>query len=192
MNLIKIALCILFAMVLLAGCTPRSMVDVDPTPAEEVVETAELLPEEIDEVIIEQIEESFEAEAPAEEQSETANANAAALTALFDGVRESVFPGTAGSSLTAAAHAAEMADFFAASGVSPDEVDRAARNYIASLSGDDVQLYEMQLDAVVGAFSNLTAENGAGLLEDCGYESSYYPWSEENVKDCFVALLGTD
>ena len=114
------------------------------------------------------------------------------LAALLDELRGRVFPGTAGSSLSAAACAAEMADFFFESGVSPDAVDRSVREMQASLPQDDAQLFEMQLDAVVGAFSNLTAENGKGLLDDCGYAAAHFPWDAENVRNCFVAMLGSD
>ena len=180
----------LFVLSLLAGCTPQKR-DETPPPAEESVVTAEFLPEEIDEIIAEQIEES--GAAPEEEQPDALEAErAAALEALLEEVRTSVFPGTAGNSLRAAAHAAAIADFFAESGMSPDEANACAQAYIASLSAEDAELFETQLDAVVSAFSNLTGENGAGLLEDCGYESAHFPWDGENVRDCFVALLGTD
>ena len=49
------------------------------------------------------------------------------LRALLEGVRGRYFPGTAGSSLSAAACAAELADFFLESGVGPDEVDRVVQ-----------------------------------------------------------------
>ena len=114
------------------------------------------------------------------------------LTAMLDAIRARVFPGTAGSSLSAAACAAELADFFVDSAMSPDTVDRVVQTYLAALSEEDAQLAEMQLDSVVGAFSSLTGENGSGLLEDCGYESAHFPWSGDNVRDCFVALLGSD
>ena len=190
MKLTVLILAVILALSALAGCSPQKKDEIPP-PAEERVETADFLPEEIDEIIAEQIEES--AAAPEEEQPDASEAErAAALAALLEELRTSVFPGTAGNSLRAAGRAAALADFFAESGMSPDEADRALRDYIASLSADDAALFEMQLDAVVGAFSNLTGENGAGLLEDCGCESAYYPWTEENVRDCFVALLGTD
>ena len=189
MTAIKLLICIMFALLLLAGCSPQNR-DAVPAPTEQIVEPAQLESEEIDEMIAEQIEES--GEVPPEGQTVEDEERAAALAALLEGIRTSVFPGTAGSSLTAAAHAAQMADFFAENGVSPDEADAAARAYIASLSEDDAQLFEMQLDSVLGAFSNLTGENGEGLLEDCGYESAYFPWDGENVRNCFIALLGSD
>ena len=188
MKILFILLCLL--CVLLAGCGPQKKSDA-PMPTEELVETAELLPEEIDEIIADQIEES--AAAPEETAADEAEAErAAALAALLEDVRTSVFPGTAGSSLSAAAHAAAIADFFCESGMSPDEADRAARAYMSSLSAEDAQLFEQQFDSVVSAFSSLRGENGAGLLEDCGYESAYFPWDAENAQSCFVALLGTD
>ena len=189
MKITVLIMAMLFALSLLAGCTPQKGSETPP-PAEASVETAEFLPEEIDEIIAEQIEES--AAAPEEQTDEGETERAAALEALLEDVRTSVFPGTAGNSLRAAGRAAAIADFFAESGMSPDEADRAVRDYIASLSAEDAEFFEMQLDAVVSAFSNLTGENGAGLLEDCGYESSRFPWEEENVRNCFAALLGTD
>ena len=118
--------------------------------------------------------------------------SAEGLRALLEDVRGRYFPGTAGSSLSAAACAAELADFFLESGVSPDEVDRVAQDCLGALSAEDAELFAQQLDGVVSAFSSLTGENGAGLLEDCGYAAEHFPWDDENVKNCFVALLGSD
>ena len=78
------------------------------------------------------------------------------------------------------------------SGVDPDEVDRVVQDCLGSLSAEDAELFAQQLDGVVSAFSSLTGENGAGLLEDCGYAAEHFPWKDENVKNCFVALLGSD
>ncbi|MBR0040576.1 MAG: hypothetical protein IJP64_04255 [Oscillospiraceae bacterium] len=189
MTAIKVCICVLFALLLLAGCGPQNR-DAAPNPTEEIIEPASLESEEIDEMIAEQIEES--GEVLPEEQTGGDEEKAAALAALLEDVRTSVFPGTAGNSLRAAGRAAAMADFFAEGGMSPDEADRAVQDYIASLSAEDAELFEMQLDAVLGAFSSLTGENGADLLEDCGYESAYFPWSEENVRNCFAALPGSD
>ena len=181
-----------FAMILvlsmLAGCSPQKSGE-SSAPAEESVVTADFLPEEIDELIAEQIEES--ALSPEEQTDGDEAAGAAALAALLEEVRTGVFPGTAGNSLRAASRAAAIADFFAESGMSPDEADRAVQSYIASLSDEDAQLFEAQLDAVLGAYTSLTGENGEGLLSDCGYESAYFPWNEA-VRDCFAAMLGSD
>lgn len=114
------------------------------------------------------------------------------LTALLEGLRGRYFPGTAGSSLSAAACAAELADFFAESGITPDEVDRVVQDRLGSLSDGDRELFELQLDGAVAAFSNLRGENGAGLLGDCGYAARHFPWDDAGIRDCFVALLGTD
>ena len=114
------------------------------------------------------------------------------LAALLDALHGGYFPGTAGSSLTAAARAAELADFFTESGVTPNEVDTCVRGYTSALSQEDAQLFELQLNGAVSAFSYLTAEGGEGVLSDCGYEARHFPWDDENVKNCFVALLGSD
>ena len=119
-------------------------------------------------------------------------AQRAELNALLDALRGRYFPGTAGSSLSAAACAAELADFFAESGIAPDEVDACVRDFLAALPDEDRELFELQLDGAVSAFSSLTGENGAGLLGDCGYAARHFPWDDAGVRDCFVALLGSD
>lgn len=114
------------------------------------------------------------------------------LNALLDDVREHYFPGTAGSSLSGAACAAKLADYFAETGIDPDSVFAAVMTYTAALEDEERQLFEQQLDGVVSSFTAITAEGGEGILKDCGYEAARYPWTEDNVSDCFVAMLGTD
>ena len=53
-------------------------------------------------------------------------------------------------------------------------------------------LYGLKPDGVVSSFTAITGEDGEGLLSDCGYEAQYAPWTDGNVRDCFVAMLGTD
>ena len=107
-------------------------------------------------------------------------------------MRGHYFRGTAGSSLSGAACAAKLADYFAETGMDPDSVFAAVTAYAAALEDGDRQLFEQQLDGVVSSFSVITGENGEGVLKDCGYEPAHYPWAEENVSDCFAAMLGTD
>ena len=35
-------------------------------------------------------------------------------------------------------------------------------------------------------------EESAKLLGDCGYAARHFPWDDAGVRDCFVALLGSD
>ena len=114
------------------------------------------------------------------------------LNALLDDVREQYFPGTAGSSLSGAACAAKLADYFAETGMDPDGVYGAVMSYAAALEDEERRTFEQQLDGVVSSFTALTAEGGAGLLADCGYEAAHFPWDAGSVRDCFVALLGSD
>ena len=114
------------------------------------------------------------------------------LNALLDDVREHYFPGTAGSSLSGAACAAKLADYFAETGIDPDSVSTAVTTYTAALEEEERQTFAQQLDGVVSSFTVITGENGEGVLADCGYEPARYPWTEENVSDCFVAMLGSD
>ena len=114
------------------------------------------------------------------------------LNALLDEVRGHYFPGTAGSSLSGAACAAKLADYFAETGVDPDSVYAAVVSYTSALEDEERQTFEQQLDGVVSSFSAITAEGGDGALADSGYEPAHFPWADENVRDCFVAMLGTD
>ena len=107
-------------------------------------------------------------------------------------MREHYFPGTAGSSLSGAACAAKLADYFAETGIDPDSVSAAVTTYASALEDEERVLFEQQLDGVVSSFTAITAEGGEGILADCGYEAARYPWTEENVSDCFVAMLGSD
>ena len=114
------------------------------------------------------------------------------LNALLDDVREHYFPGTAGSSLSGAACAAKLADYFAETGMDPDSVFAAVTTYTAALEEEERQTFAQQLDGVVSSFTVITGENGEGILADCGYEPARYPWTEDNVSDCFGAMLGSD
>ena len=114
------------------------------------------------------------------------------LKALLDDVRGHYFPGTAGSSLSGAACAAKLADYFAETGMDPDSVFAAVTTYTAALEEEERQTFAQQLDGVVSSFTVITGENGEGVLADCGYEPARYPWTEDNVSDCFVAMLGSD
>lgn len=114
------------------------------------------------------------------------------LNALLDDVRGHYFPGTAGSSLSGAACAAKLADYFAETGMDPDSVFAAVTTYASALEDEERVLFEQQLDGVVSSFTAITAEGGEGILTDCGYEPARYPWTEDNVSDCFAAMLGSD
>ena len=114
------------------------------------------------------------------------------LGELFSALHEGYFPGTAGSSLKAAANAARLADCFAETGAEPDAVARAAADFAGSLSAEERATFELQLEGVAAMFTTLTEEGGEGILADCGYAAAHYPWNDGNVRDCFAALLGSD
>lgn len=128
----------------------------------------------------------------AEAQAELSEGGEGELTSLLAQLHESYFPGTAGSSLSAAANAAALADFFFESGAEPDAVYDAATAYLNALPAEEKDLFDLQRQGVVSAFGYLTDEGGEGLLSDCGYAAAHYPWNEGAVRDCFTALLGSD
>lgn len=73
------------------------------------------------------------------------------LNALLDDVRGHYFPGTAGSSLSGAACAAKLADYFAETGMDPDSVFAAVTTYASALEDEERVLFEQQLDGVVSS-----------------------------------------
>ena len=77
-------------------------------------------------------------------------------------------------------------------GAEPDAVYEAATAYLNALPEEEKDLFDLQRQGVVSAFGYLTDEGGEGLLSDCGYAAAHYPWNEGKVRDCFVALLGSD
>lgn len=179
---------LILILILLAGC---SMPPHAGETEKETAASATATPVSVEETAVPEEEIIM----PAEEVTvpeETGDAFYAELGELLDMVRDRYYPGTAGSSLSAAACAAELADFFAESSMSPDTVDRVVQDYYAFLPQEDAELFETQLDGIVGAFSSLAGENGEGLLDDCGYAALHFPWNEENIRDCFAALLGSD
>ncbi len=111
-----------------------------------------------------------------------------AFRARLEEAHGSYFPGTAGSSLSASAQAAKLADFFAESGMSPEEARALADAYLASLPADEAELMRMQLDGIAGAFGYLTDVGGQLLLASCGYEAQSYPWEDAAVRGCIDAL----
>lgn len=189
MKNLSIIIALVSILIMMAGCSmpPRGA----ETQKEETSAEAEVFPLEEAEPAVQE-EETAEPEEVILPEEEAGSEATAELGELLDTVKGRYFPGTAGSSLSAAACAAELADFFAETGMDPDTADRAVRDYIAFLPQEDARLFEQQLDGIVGAFSALTGENGEGLLNDCGYAARFFPWSEENVRNCFIAMLGSD
>lgn len=115
-------------------------------------------------------------------------AAAARLRDMFDRIIEDYYPGTAGSSLTAARLAAELADVIAESGFSPEQVEWITYYYARSMDASMASYFGQQMDAIIASFDYIRTESGSGLLADSGYESAYYPWDDGVVEQCVHAI----
>ena len=121
--------------------------------------------------------------APAESAFDTTEQQAA-LGELLSGIRSHVTIGTAGSSLRAAAAAAELLDW--ASGCTLDEAGIAVayEAWLPTMDPDMPVDFAEQLGAVdynVRLLTDEDAENVAMLLSDAGCEDCGYPWDAHAV-----------
>ena len=111
------------------------------------------------------------------------------LVEILDKLKADCHPGTAGSSLTGAALAAELLDWAAEN---PGDIDEqaslAAQSFKELLTSDESTLIEEQLSLVYGESSELLGENGEMLLECCGYEAAHFPYDAETAQQLFAAL----
>lgn len=113
---------------------------------------------------------------------------AADFTDKLYAVSQDCHPGTAGSSLRAAALAAEMMDIFTQFNPSADVIRSAVKEFAETLTGDAAADFPVQLEAVSGASVSLTAEGGKELLDCCGYAGQGYPWDADAMAACFAAV----
>ncbi|MEE8886385.1 MAG: hypothetical protein SOI56_07475 [Eubacteriales bacterium] len=103
---------------------------------------------------------------------------------LMGEIKDSVFPGTAGSSLNAAYSGAELLTWYVADKENLDEatIRQMRDDYEAGL--DDVETFTQQLDAVAESIQDLYNEDSQAILSDSGWTDEI-TWTEE---DC--TLLG--
>ena len=102
----------------------------------------------------------------------------AALNAVLDGVLN-VWPGTAGSSLRAAACAARLLDWGMATTLSDDEIYSAVGCYLDTLSDADLMGFLDNFYAVYDRAYDLKGESARDVLSDAGVTDSAYPWNEQ-------------
>lgn len=132
--------------------------------------------------------------APAEEvetvaPAEDLNAESAReLNALLADFGEKIQAGSAGSSLKAAAQAAHLMDWAAATELSDEEIGAAAESYLAALDESAREEYLMQIAALDSMYTLLLQPGQEGLLESAGVTECGYPWGDE-VTGAVEALM---
>ena len=105
------------------------------------------------------------------------------FTAALQRITTDCRPGTAGSTLMAAGCCAELCDVLTAFNPSAEEVKAVVESFLATLDPDQLSLFWMQKDSVIDQFSQITGENGAALLEDCGYVPMYGSWDVAAIEE---------
>lgn len=122
----------------------------------------------------------------AKAKQETAPADAefsAKFVALLEDIRDNFHPGTAGASLKGAKEAAEAADLFAQYKPTAEQVKQCVKTFKEEkVDADSRDLFDEQLDGIVGSFSYITGEDGEGILADAGYQSAGLDWDDDVAK----------
>ena len=111
-----------------------------------------------------------------------------ALTAQLNRLRDSVQPGTAGSSLKAAGAAADLLDW-AEDPIPQENIDATVAEWLSTQSAEARERLPEQVEALHGMVVELTTsyEDAAGLLADAGL-TGRGPWSEAAAERA-IALL---
>lgn len=133
--------------------------------------------------------EDVETAAPAED----ANAESAwELNALLADFGEKIQAGSAGSSLKAAAQAAHLMDWAAATELGDEEISAAAESYLAALDESAREEYLMQITALDSMYTLLLQPGQEGLLESAGVTECGYPWGDEvtGAVEAIMTALG--
>ncbi len=139
--------------------------------------------------------ETSEAEITAEPEftSETSEISAAAdpfpaLTAILSDISVNYWPGTAGCSLSAAIKASALLDWYTKNQPEAETVASAVQEWFGKLTEEDKTFFAQQISDIYYAAKELGGENAAGLMEDAGIASDYFPWQEDAAKTLFGAV----
>lgn len=105
----------------------------------------------------------------------------------MDHVRDSVFPGSAGSSLNAASAGADIMTWYIQYRdlVNADQINEMLKNY--ETTAEDQEEFANQIDAVAQSIAELTTESGKGALADSGWTGEQN-WSQEDCQLVSEAL----
>lgn len=138
-------------------------------------------------------------ETPAEtgeaEENEAEDENAASLReleVLLSEFATGIQAGSAGSSLKAAAEAARLMDWAAATPLDDEAISAAAESYLSALDESAREEYMMQVFSLDGMCSLLMQPGQEGLLESAGVTECGYPWGEAPTRaiEALMTALG--
>jgi len=123
------------------------------------------------------------AESPSAEAGQTLESILTDLSANYHG-------GTAGCSLSAAKYAGEILDWSATVKSAPDTARETVKQVYASLSADAATEFGSQVNDVYAAAQQLCGDDGADLLDSCGYQAKSFPWDQASMESVFTAMTG--
>lgn len=113
------------------------------------------------------------------------------LKTILDGIEENVFPGTAGSSLTAVPYTVQLLDWCKSAGISESEL----RGVIAQwLQGKDQGEIAHQFELISETYDLLMSDRAEALLDTAGCQTDSYPWPEScrQVMKTILESTGAD
>ena len=100
-----------------------------------------------------------------------------ALAAVFEEVL-TVYPGTAGSSLRAAACAARLLDWGMETELTDDEIYSAVGCWLEEQDDERLHIFLESIMPVYDRCYDLRGEHAEELMSDAGVEDSGYPWND--------------
>lgn len=106
-----------------------------------------------------------------------------ALNAVLDEINSDAQPGSAGSTLKAAAIAVDMLNWASSTEMSDEEVRQTTVEWLSPKGNDELVEFSMKLDSVYSAYKTLIGPDSEGLLNDAGLSSyevgqwGYEPYS---------------
>lgn len=121
-------------------------------------------------------------------QGEAEGSFAADFTDILYDIQQNYHVATAGCSLNAARLAGECMDLFTVQQPKAEDVSAVLAEFASSLSGAEAAAYPQQLEGIISGGQTLLSENGAGMLESCGYESEWYPWDAAQMEPLLAAM----
>lgn len=119
------------------------------------------------------------AETPVPATERPVPAEAAALTPILAEIRERMYPGTAGSSLTALQLASMLLDWCQETEADGSQIRAAVKAFLAPLSELERAEFGLQMGSVQAAAERLFGEDSAALMDDIGgTEGTLWPWTD--------------
>ena len=112
-----------------------------------------------------------------------------ALNAILDQVL-TVYPGSAGSSLRAAACAARLLDWGMETELTDDEIYSAVGCWLDEQDDENLKIFLESIWPVYDRCYDLKGEYAKDLMRDAGIEDSLYPWNERAFRAVEMVCYG--